>query len=337
MFSCTFADALGTVIVQFTGGWRPTRRSVDGNPTPAIRDPAQDRPPPIPAAHGGGGRDARPVAAAGRDRAGGETAARLPVHARRRLGRPEPGWRRAVDPARAEPSGVRRRDGGRRRGGRLGGRDRTRRCRASCASGTAVAPRRARALGARRGARTEPWTRVLLSVPRRRPREPVGRTKTTPAAGTSLGALTFAFASCQDWQAGFYSAYHRMAEEDLDVSSTWATTSTSTGSDPPAGRGTWRCPHSSAPRRRRSRSTASATPSTGPTRSSGGPSRCSRGLSRGTTTRSRTTTRATTRRACRAGHFLARRAAAYQAYYEHLPLRLSSLPQRARTRSSTGG
>ena len=30
----------------------------------------------------------------------------------------------------------------------------------------------------------EPWTRVLVSVPRRRPREPVGRTRTTPAAGS---------------------------------------------------------------------------------------------------------------------------------------------------------
>ena len=46
---------------------------------------------------------------------------------------------------------------------------------------------------------------------------PVGRTKTTPAAGAPLDALTFAFASCQDWPAGYYSAYHRMAEEDLDV------------------------------------------------------------------------------------------------------------------------
>ena len=45
---------------------------------------------------------------------------------------------------------------------------------------------------------------------------PVGRTKTAPAAGT-LGALAFAFASCQKWDHGYYSAYRRMSEEDLDL------------------------------------------------------------------------------------------------------------------------
>ncbi len=45
---------------------------------------------------------------------------------------------------------------------------------------------------------------------------PVGRTKTAPAAGTT-GALAFAFASCQHWQSGYYSAYRAMAEEDLDL------------------------------------------------------------------------------------------------------------------------
>jgi alkaline phosphatase D len=46
---------------------------------------------------------------------------------------------------------------------------------------------------------------------------PVGRTKTAPAPGTSLDRLRFAFASCQDWQSGFYSAYDNMAKEDLDL------------------------------------------------------------------------------------------------------------------------
>ena len=46
---------------------------------------------------------------------------------------------------------------------------------------------------------------------------PIGRTKTTPAAGAPLSALTFAFVSCQNWSNGYYSAYRRMSEEDLDL------------------------------------------------------------------------------------------------------------------------
>ena len=44
---------------------------------------------------------------------------------------------------------------------------------------------------------------------------PVGRTKTAPTG--HVAELAFAFASCQDWQHGFYSAYRRMAEQDLDL------------------------------------------------------------------------------------------------------------------------
>jgi alkaline phosphatase D len=44
---------------------------------------------------------------------------------------------------------------------------------------------------------------------------PVGRTKTAPAWGTA--PLAFAFASCQAYPDGFYTAYRHMAEEDLDL------------------------------------------------------------------------------------------------------------------------
>ncbi|MES1022509.1 alkaline phosphatase [Gloeocapsa sp. BRSZ] len=44
----------------------------------------------------------------------------------------------------------------------------------------------------------------------------IGRTRTAPARGDRLQQLTFAFASCQDWQNGFYSAYRNMAREELD-------------------------------------------------------------------------------------------------------------------------
>ncbi|WP_059013128.1 alkaline phosphatase D family protein [Streptomyces specialis] len=44
---------------------------------------------------------------------------------------------------------------------------------------------------------------------------PVGRTRTAPH-GRTRSDLSFAFASCQCWYEGFYTAYRHMAEEDLD-------------------------------------------------------------------------------------------------------------------------
>lgn len=46
---------------------------------------------------------------------------------------------------------------------------------------------------------------------------PVGRTKTTPEPGASVSELSFAFASCQMYEHGYFTAYRRMAEEDLDL------------------------------------------------------------------------------------------------------------------------
>src|SRR4029453_9018058 len=44
---------------------------------------------------------------------------------------------------------------------------------------------------------------------------PVGRTRTPPADGASL--LQFAFASCQDFQDGFWPVHTHLAEEQLDL------------------------------------------------------------------------------------------------------------------------
>ncbi len=44
-----------------------------------------------------------------------------------------------------------------------------------------------------------------------------GRTRTTPALTSAPSALNFAFASCQAWQDGYFTAYDHMAEEDLDL------------------------------------------------------------------------------------------------------------------------
>jgi alkaline phosphatase D len=45
-----------------------------------------------------------------------------------------------------------------------------------------------------------------------------GRTKTAPAFGASVAQMAFAFVSCQQYEHGYYTAYRRMAEqEDLDL------------------------------------------------------------------------------------------------------------------------
>ena len=44
---------------------------------------------------------------------------------------------------------------------------------------------------------------------------PVGRTRTAPARSAHPSRLRFAFASCQDFQAGYYTAYQHLAQEDL--------------------------------------------------------------------------------------------------------------------------
>ncbi|ADB35183.1 Alkaline phosphatase [Kribbella flavida DSM 17836] len=46
---------------------------------------------------------------------------------------------------------------------------------------------------------------------------PVGRTRTAPAAYRRLNELTFAFASCQAYHEGFFTAYRHMAQDDLDL------------------------------------------------------------------------------------------------------------------------
>ncbi|WP_347552844.1 alkaline phosphatase [Pseudalkalibacillus hwajinpoensis] len=46
---------------------------------------------------------------------------------------------------------------------------------------------------------------------------PLGKTKTLPPPGEQLANLTFAFASCQQFEHGYYTAYKHMAEENLDL------------------------------------------------------------------------------------------------------------------------
>ncbi|MUL40634.1 alkaline phosphatase [Streptomonospora sp. PA3] len=46
---------------------------------------------------------------------------------------------------------------------------------------------------------------------------PVGRTKTAPRPGDRLDRFAFAFASCQNFPSGYYTAHAHMAQEDLDL------------------------------------------------------------------------------------------------------------------------
>jgi len=46
---------------------------------------------------------------------------------------------------------------------------------------------------------------------------PIGRTRTAPAAGVVPDRLRFAFASCQHYEQGFFGAYRHMAADDLDL------------------------------------------------------------------------------------------------------------------------
>jgi alkaline phosphatase D len=106
---------------------------------------------------------------------------------------------------------------------------------------------------------------------------PMGRTCPAPANGASVRSLAFAFASCQRWDEGYYSAYRRMAEEDIRVRSPSRRLPLRV-----RDRRERRLPqHPGArpvpPRRRRSSATGSSTASTRATPTCSAPISCSRG------------------------------------------------------------
>lgn len=46
---------------------------------------------------------------------------------------------------------------------------------------------------------------------------PIGRTRTAPDVGDRLHQFNFGFVNCQDWQNGYYTAYQNLVEEDLEL------------------------------------------------------------------------------------------------------------------------
>jgi alkaline phosphatase D len=61
----------------------------------------------------------------------------------------------------------------------------------------------------------EPQREYFFQFKYRDELSPVGRTITAPRRGSRVPSLAFAFVSCQRWDEGYYSAYRRLAEEDL--------------------------------------------------------------------------------------------------------------------------
>ena len=46
---------------------------------------------------------------------------------------------------------------------------------------------------------------------------PAGRTRTAPSPAAEPGAFSFVFASCQQWEHGYFTAYRHIADEDVDL------------------------------------------------------------------------------------------------------------------------
>jgi alkaline phosphatase D len=59
----------------------------------------------------------------------------------------------------------------------------------------------------------EYWYRFRVG----RHHSPVGRTRTAPRPGSVPSALSMAFASCAQWEHGFFTAYRRMADDEPDL------------------------------------------------------------------------------------------------------------------------
>ena len=164
------------------------------------------------------------------------------------------------------------------------------------------------------------WYRFMVGAAK----SPIGRTRTTPRPD-ALGAWRFAFASCQQYEQGYYAAHRHMAEEDLDLvvflgdyiyESSW-------------GKNHVRKHEASEPftleqyRNRYARY-----------KSDPDLQRCHARFPWITTWDDHEVSNdyANDRSEKLDPNFLARRAAAYQAYYEHMPLRAAAQPRGANMR-----
>ena len=200
---------------------------------------------------------------------------------------------------------------------------------AACATSLPAAlpwPARARAFRPRRSGWPGPGRDYFYQFDLRDEESPIGHFRTAPAPHELVRQMRFAFITCQDWPSGYYTAYRDMLRSDLDSCSTLATTRTST------------------------RSAASTRRDPVPRASSGRPWTCGPTACATPSTSSIPTCRRRTRKfpfaviwddhevaerllgpgagiGSPSPEFTARRAAAYQAYYEHMPIRSARRPQ----------
>ena len=150
---------------------------------------------------------------------------------------------------------------------------------------------------------------------------PVGRTKTAPAENADVAAMAFAFVSCQNWEAGYYPAYRALASEDLDLvvhlgDYIYEGAATTTGvrahrGGDPMGLMAYRNRHALYKTDKNLQAAHAAHPFFVTWDDHEVDNNYAGLVAADGTSRDR---------------FRQRRAAAYQAYYEHLPLRRSSLP-----------
>ena len=150
---------------------------------------------------------------------------------------------------------------------------------------------------------------------------PVGRTRTAPAPTATLDRLRFAFASCQHYEQGYFSAYRHMRADDLDLivflgdyiyeSSTGATRVRQHATPEPHTLDDYRIRHALY----KSDPDLQAAHATCPWIVTWDDHEVSNDYAddRGVALNGRE-------------WFLARRAAAYRAYYEHMPLRRQMVP-----------
>ena len=65
--------------------------------------------------------------------------------------------------------------------------------------------------------RLQPGTEYFYRFRVGRDESPVGRTRTAPPPGSAVGELRFAFASCQNFPVGYFNSYADIAAQDLDL------------------------------------------------------------------------------------------------------------------------
>jgi len=147
-----------------------------------------------------------------------------------------------------------------------------------------------------------------------------GRTRTAPARDASPDRLRFAFASCQNWEHGYYTAYRHMAAEEPDLivhlgdyiyESRWGEIVRDTGLEEPYSLDDYRRRYALCRSEEPLRAAHAACPWIVTWDDHEVDNNYADDVPEDAQGR---------------GAFLLRRAAAYQAYYEFMPLRRSSLP-----------